>query len=284
MELENPIVDILCAEEKPPDWLIPELLLQGAMVCLAGEPGTGKSYISYTLGLAVASGCKALSGIVPKGDPRRVLYFDEENSIQDRDKYLRRSWQGLTATNHGKEPDLGLLIDNFWPLHMVLGTDNWKDTAAMAIEQVQPHLIVFDTATPAFNIQDENDNAEATQAIKGIRELMKLTDPPATAVVLKHAKMRTEKGGRRTMRGAKAWQGAADGVMFQVMATGRPRKDGLRLTRLEPDKTRAYGLRQTIYITPSWLDDKRNGLKLDASYSADKEHKKAEDEEDDDLD
>lgn len=276
-------MDILCAEEQPPNWLVPDMILQGAMVCLAGEPGAGKSLVSYMIGLAVASGCKALSGLVPPGEPRRILYFDEENSQQDRDKYLRRAWHGLTDTNDGEEPDMGLLQENFWPLHFVLGDDNWQDVATLAIEQVQPHLIVFDTATPCFNIQDENDNAEATRAIKGIRELMRITDPVASAIVLKHAKIRTEKG-RRQMRGAKAWQGSADGVMFQVKATGRPRKDGLSLTRLEPDKTRAFGLTRTIYINPSWTDSDRKGLRLDADYTPDREHKKAEAEEDADFD
>jgi RecA-family ATPase len=276
VELKNPILDILCGEEKTPDWLVPDLFLQGAMVCIGGEPGTGKSYVSYMIGLAIASGCPALSGIVPEGPPKRVLYFDEENSEQDRDKYIRRCYQGLTIAN-GFEPDLANLYENFLPLSFALGGEaEWNDTAAAYIKEWKPHVCIFDTASPCFGIELENDNGVATVAIKKVRALMTLTVPKFTAIILRHAKMKTEEGGRRTMRGAKAWHGASDGVMFQVKAQGRPRKDGLNLTRLVPDKTRAWGLRQTIYITPRWTDPKHNGLALEGSYSATTEHKRAE--------
>lgn len=275
---DNPIVDILTAEDVEPDWVVPNIIASGSMIILAGEPGTGKSYMSYTMSLAIAAGVSALSGLIPAGDCRRVVYFDEENGDQDRHKYLKRSFLGL-----GGVEALGYdnLLDNFLPVAFHLGGDDWIDRCAEFVEFWQPHLLVFDTATPCFNIQDENANAEATQAMKGIRHLMRMTDPVASALVLKHAKVRVD-GGRRMLRGAKAWQSGADGVLFQVKAAGRPRNDTLSLTRLISDKVRAYGLPQTVYITPEWTDAKRNGLKLHASYTPDKEHKKAERKEDED--
>ena len=75
------------------------------------------------------------------------------------------------------------------------------------------------------------------------------------------------------MRGAKAWLGSTDGTWFQVRLPGRPRKQGF-LTRLEPDKTRAYGLQQPIYITPEWTADDKSGLYLHGSYAPSKEHKR----------
>ena len=278
---DNPIVDILTAKQVDPVWLFPDLALQGALVCIAGEPGSGKSYLSYHLGLAIAAGQPALGGLIPGGEPRRVLYFDEENSEQDRNKYLQRCWYGLMSQKH--DPDLGLLYENFWPVHFWLGGKDWFEKAAIWIEHVRPHVIIFDTATPCFNILNENDNGEATQVVKQVRELMRMTDPVATAWIMKHAKTRTEKGGRRYIRGAKAWQGMADAVIFQVKATGRPRRDGLNLTRMEPDKTRAFGLTRTIHITPRWTDAAKTGLALDGSYTASKDHKQAQAEEDGDL-
>jgi len=279
-DIENPIVDILTSEEENPQWLVPNLWLQGTMVCLAGEPGAGKSLLCMAIGMAIASGSPALSGLVPAGEPKRVLYFDNENSSQDRNKYLRRAFQGLTRANK-KEPDLGMLHTNFWVAADVLGTEDWEAVAGEYVQAIKPHAIFFDTATPCLNIGDENSNAEANQGIKGIKRLMNLTDPVATAIPIKHAKIRTEKGGRRTMRGAKHWQGAADQVQFQVKAAGRPRKDGLSLTRLEPDKVRAWGLPSTLYISPTWTNDKKSGLILAGSYTADKDHRKAE--KDDDI-
>ena len=275
-DYENPIVDILTAEETPPDWLIPEMFLQGGFYCLAGESGAGKSYVSYTMALAIASGVPALNGIVRAGSPKRVLYFDDENSGQDRDKYLRRAWQGLKAQNH-KEPPLGHLLLNFWPLSFALGGEDWPQVVSEWVERLRPHVMVFDTANACFNIEDENHNAEAGAAIKAVKRVMRETQPTSSAIVLKHAKTRTEKGQVRTVRGAKIWKDQSDGMLFQVKAGGRPRKDGLSLTRLIPDKIRAYGLQRSVYISPRWTDEARNGLVLEGSYKPSSEHRQRED-------
>jgi hypothetical protein len=285
----NPIVDILVGDDEEPPWLVPEMFLQGNLICLGGEPGAGKSYVSYTIGLAIAAGCKALSGIVPNGEPRRVLYFDDENSQADRNKYLKRSWTALMqgVSDEKRLTYLERLQDNFWPVHYHLGGDDWPERVEewidfMNANDTPPHVMVFDTAASCFDIQDENNNAEASKCIKVLRHLMGMGDPVITALVLKHAKIRSDRG-RRTLRGAKAWIGMADSVMFQVKAAGRPRKDGLSLTRLEPDKTRAFGLSQPIYITPSYTDEARSGLQLDASFHASKEHTQRIREEESDL-
>lgn len=266
MELENPIVDILTAEDDRPDWLIPNLLTQGSLVCLVGESGAGKSYVSYTLGLAIAAGVEALSGIVPRGEPRRVLYFDDENSVQDRDKYLRRSWHGLAKRN-GDMPDLATLDQHFYPVTCELGNEDWEEVMSAYVLAFRPHLIIVDTATPCFNIDDENNNAEAAKAVKGVKRVMRLVTPTVTAWILKHAKTRTEKGQIRTVRGAKVWKDMSDGMLFQVKRRGRPRKDGLSATRLVPDKIRAYGLHQSIDINPRWCGADRIGLALDGAYT-----------------
>ncbi len=133
--------------------------------------------------------------------------------------------------------------------------------------------MVFDTATPCFNIEDENNNSEATRAMNDIRKLMAMVEPTASAIILKHAKVSADKGGPRMIRGAKAWKGAVDQQLFLVRAKGRPRKGGLQLTRLMPDKGRAYALSDTIFITPSWTDERRSGLLLEGSYQASREHK-----------
>lgn len=282
-ESHNDIVDILTAEDQPPEWLIPEMVTQGSMVTLVGESGAGKSYVSYTMALAIAAGLKAFTGIIPRGAAKRLVYFDDENSVQDRDKYLRRAWTGICAQNGIKTESsahLKLLKANFWPLSFQLGHDEWPDVVSMWMSRLRPHSLVFDTANACFNIEDENSNAENGKAIKRIKSLMRQEAdeqyPVASAIVLKHAKTRTDKGQVRTVRGAKIWKDQSDSVLFQVKAGGRPRKDGLSLTRLIPDKVRAYGLQRSIYITPRWTDDKRSGLVLDASYTSSRDHKNDE--------
>lgn len=280
VDFDNPIVDILTGEEQPPEWLVKDIITQGSFGCLVGESGAGKSYISYLLAMAIASGVPSFGGLVPALPPKRVLYYDNENSEQDRNKYLRRLWVGLREQNR-KEPDISLLYKNFWPLRGRLGDEGWAETVAADIERWKPAALMFDTANACFDIDDENSNSEARKAIHSIKKLMEHASDynngqPASAMVLKHAKTRTEKGQIRTVRGAKIWKDLSDWFIFQVKAPGRKRKDGLSLTRLSPDKVRAYGLQRTIYISPDWTDKDRNGFVLRGSYKPDLEHHKAE--------
>lgn len=287
-EYENPIVDIITADQSKPEWLIDGMMLQGWLGCLAGAPASGKSFISYTIALAVATGQPALDGLIPAGVPRRVLYFDQENAEQDRDRYISQLYLGLTRQN-GVEPDLALLHQNFWPVGFWLGDPDWEDTIRAFILRLQPHLIILDTATPCFNIANENDNAEAGQIINKLTRMQRLTNPVATVVVLRHENPRRkeDKGQRRAMRGAKGWLSWTHGTIYVVRTQGRPRKNNLFLSRIEPDKVRAYGLQESYFITPEAYgpdDDPKRELVLHASRKASAEHRKklAEEGEDDD--
>lgn len=241
-------------EDDTPSWLVQDMLAQGSLVILAGAPGVGKSVLSYTLALAVASGESFLGAPTHAG---KVLYFDEENSLPDVQQYLRWAWRGL-----GK-PLLDNLESHLYIEHFSLASvgthryDYMRDAAA----QYRPYLIVLDTASPACDIRDENDNAEASRAIHQLRRVLGAAGPQATMLILKHARIDNMPGLPRTIRGAKTWLGELDSVLFHVADRGRPRKDGLRPSRIEPDKVRAFGLRNTLSIIPSWTADR--GLKLE---------------------
>lgn len=280
LDYENPIVDIVTAEQKEPDWLVPGVFPVGQMICIGGESGAGKSLLLYMISLALATGVSTLSGVVPAGKPRKVLYFDDENSELDRDRYLARCYRGLEDT-HGAEPDLGMLLENFFPIGFRLGDEDWYDTAAQFVERIQPDLIVYDTATVCFGIVNENDNGEAMTAIRKVKKLARSVTPYATSVVLRHAN-RYEKGGQRDMRGAKQWKGQSDQVLFQAIGQGRRMKNGLVRTKLIGDKARAFGMTKgdAIHITPSYTDSKKSGLVLEARL--DNKHRDDADEDQDD--
>lgn len=258
-----PTLDIshaLTSADPVVDWLIPNFIPRGSLIALAGEPGAGKSFVAYTLSLALATGTPFLG--IPL-ECKRILYFDQENSRPDCTQYLRWAWNGLG------QPPLELLSTNLTIAPFILGTKQWATTAAAYVQLHQPDLIIFDTTTPAFAIEDENDNGEATRAINGLRSLQGLVSVAPAIIALKHAKVKPD-GGGYTLRGAKAWEGAVDSVVYQIKNAGAPRADGLRSTHLEPSKTRAFGLRESIKIDPQWVNGKA-GLKLnrkdDGNYS-----------------
>ena len=256
--VENPVIPILIGDDPVVSWLLPNFIARGSLIIWAGEPGVGKSTCCYSLGLACATGIPFLNFVPVR--PLRVLYFDQENSRPDRDQYLRWAWHGL------KQPSIPLIGENFWTRHFELGTTDWHVKAAVAIRDVRPDLMIFDTATPCFAIENENDNGMATHAINRIRGLQSLVSPSPAAQVLKHSRIVREdaeqdKEPQRTIRGAKAWVGAADGVWFHVKDAGHPREDGLSNTTIQPAKTRAFGLRYPVHIKPYWTSDGK-GLEL----------------------
>jgi len=133
-----------------------------------------------------------------------------------------------------------------------LGSDEWLPRLRVAVGALptdEPGLLVIDTATPALNIQDEDKNAEASLAIRGLQSLQ--AGRNLTVIVLKHARVVEGESGadRYILRGAKAWLGATGGTWFLTFASGKPPENPLDRGRvLTPRKIRAFGLRKTIKI------------------------------------
>jgi hypothetical protein len=252
-----PLADVLTSTEPPVTWLIPDLIPQGTLIVLAGEANIGKSFLSYSLGLALASGLSLLDWHIA-ARPHRVLYFDNENSKPDSTQYLRWVWHALGC------PDPQALEQALKFVHFRLGTSDWLATADQYVQDCQPELIIFDTATPCCALNDENDNAEASRTINKLRWLMTRTTPPAACLVLKHTKILAE-GATHTIRGAKGWLNMTDQLIFHLGVKGRPSRalaaDRLKQTRLVPEKVRAFGFKQELLITPSFTPD-RLGLVL----------------------
>ena len=225
----------------------------------------GKSVLGYTAAIAVAAGLPLLN--LPTAQAR-VLYFDEENSLPDAQQYFKWSWRGLDG------PDTALIDAAVRFEHFTLSSYNgpWWEGMAQAAREHRPGLIIIDTATPACRVHDENDNAEATKVVQALRRVQLAADCNTSLLILKHARVTHDPIGNeyRTVRGAKAWMGAADGVIYHVASRGFPRADGLRCTHLEPYKTRAFGLRQSLQISPTWttsLEDSNRGIVLSGAFS-----------------
>lgn len=232
-----------------PPFLVKEVFYQGQIIIIAGEPGVGKSYLSYTLAMAIAGQRRFLDLDTAHGP---VLYFDEENGLADLRQYLIWTWHGLD------QPDVSTLNKNLHVHHFALvkqGARRYKYMAEAAAH-VKPLLIIIDTASPACQIEDENDNAEAGRAIKQLRLVREVAGPQCSMIILKHAKLTHESTDKRTIRGAKTWLGELDGVIYHVGTSGPPRKDGLRASSLIPDKVRAFGLRTILKINPMWKGEK----------------------------
>jgi RecA-family ATPase len=235
------LISTLNGSKPDPDWLVPGLLHRGNMVIWSGDPGIGKSFTLYSAGMALACGTQFLGRLVSLG---RTLYFDEENSLPDLHSYLHDIWSGYGRPDSA-EIDKWLRIEHF----TLSGERNPYECISMAMKAHVPDLVVIDTATVALDIKDENSNSEATIAMRSLHAIRSSVNPRCCIVILKHSRVDHETG-RRDIRGAKAWRGGCDSLIFHVGARGRPPASGLRKTALESGKCRAYGLRDRISIEP----------------------------------
>lgn len=248
MITSNPIIAEIWSADPIVDWLIPDLLPKDTLTILAGIAAVGKSFTSYTLGMALATGTRFLDRKID--EPQRVVYFDNENAWPDRVQYERRAYMGLG------EPDPHLLAENFWCFPFELGGQDWLKIVQQRIEQYNPELVIIDTAASSFPLRNENDNAEAMSVLTDLRRLHK------TVLLLKHATFNIDSS-TVTIRGAKAWEGGADAVIYQLK-NGEPDKK-LTPTKLVPGKTRAFGLSEVIQIDPMWTAG-FEGIELSRRY------------------
>lgn len=255
-----PTLESLVTESaEPPRWLIRDLFYQQSLICLAGVPGVGKSVFAYSAAIAVASGSSFLGLNCTKG---RVLYLDEENGPGNMPTYFRWAWRGMNC------PNLVTLGENLRIGQNAILSHNgsWLDFMLQQAREFRPNLIICDTSSSCFRTKDENDNSEASRIVAGLRLIQAAADSFTTILILRHARIERDPKGERPdqykMRGASAWAGATDGVMFHLAPPGN--YHGLRPTHIIPNKTRAFGLRSPLTITPSWTsdDESTRGIKL----------------------
>src|SRR3972149_5248403 len=247
-----PLTAVFTTALQEPQWIVHSMLPRGQLVVLAGEPGVGKSILCYHLALTVALGREFL------GFPTvatTVLYFDQENSLPDFFRYCQWIWRGLGS------PPIASLEPHLRLEHLSLSA-NWQLNLERISKEFHPGLIIIDTASPAFHVEDENDNSEAGKIIEHLRRVQAVSANETPTPTLKHERQRDEVNPRRTIRGAKSWLGAVDAVVYHTRRAGRPDRFGLKDTFLEPDKSRAFGVRETVRIVPTWTDAERNGLIL----------------------
>lgn len=258
-----PVDQIYLDDEPRPRWLVPNLIHEGNMIVLAGLAGTGKSFFSYALSNALATGSAFIDDPV---SPKRVLYFDDENSRADLSAYARWTWRGLGY------PSRDLLAENLRIESRTLsGADSWGKTLRDLSAEFRPDLIIIDTATPACHIANENDNGEASAAAQKIRLACDAAGPQCSALILKHLKIDKDTGAA-DVRGAKAWNGAVDAIWHHRFRRGQPRKNGWRNTHIVPEKTRAFGLRDTLKITPVVVPERIVRLGIERVNSQDFEN------------
>jgi len=196
-----------------PDWVIDGFIGEG-ITFIAGAEGKGKSSILLPLALQVA-GLTNPTFLNIK-HRRRVIYITEDHSQADRICY------GMRKHHSSKSKEEWDYWINVIPAFRM--TDKEIEFAAEFAKNFIvnvngrdiPPLVVFDTASATFVLENENDNSEAARLMSVINNAFWSRDfiPAWISGHTAKALSRTSAIEDLSARGASAWGGNATGTAF----------------------------------------------------------------------
>ena len=205
-------------------WLVQNMLRVGMIEVLASKEGMGKSVLSYDLAIAVASGQTWLGRKVQQG---RVLYFDEENSLQN---VIQEYVPSLVK---GRRLDPESLYGKV-QFHAGSIAKEGMKIIGRELDRVKPDLVIVDTLQ-AIHESDENSSTEMMSVFRRIRAYLSERDLFNVSVVILHHL--TKVGD--TLRGSGVIGGTIDGSWVIKRPIGGSSKAALTPRHIEPLKKRA---------------------------------------------
>jgi RecA-family ATPase len=207
----------------PPNWLI-DGLLADKMTMIAGSPGVGKTSCLVPLALVVAGFQSHLSNVSSKYN-RKVIYVTEDK--WQIDSIIHGVIKHM-VTPDGKKITYEMIAERFIVVETVKSripdiirlADLAADYALQIGNIKMNPLVVFDTSSASFQIDDENNNAEASKFVAALKENFIKYHIPVwivahTAKVNKRADVAA-----LSVRGAGAFEGDANCVAYLVAEEG----------------------------------------------------------------
>jgi nucleoside-triphosphatase THEP1 len=181
-------------EINPDDRLWGDAIIKGAVTVISGQPGIGKSTLIRYVAQHIADGKSYLNKDVPaKKSVVAVVDFETP------DVFRRPFWREV----YGDEIDsVGNIFVSTTPARIT------KESAVRLVKQLQTigaDLVIVDTISAGFDIENENDNSEMEQVA---RLLKGIANKGFAVLAIAHP----SKGGHG-IRGASALEGAIDTVV-----------------------------------------------------------------------
>lgn len=201
------------SEIKPPDWILSEFIQEG-LVTIAGDRGVGKTTTIVPLSLHAA-------GFHPEHSPiapihwRHVVYISEDPAQVLRivagaktDPHFRINDEALQERFHLVEaarlqPDFVVAVAGYYKQFI-----RTVDGLGKPVELLP--LVVFDTMAANFDLENENDNAQASSLMAALKQ--KFAGYPAWLIT--HVTKASREGGQISARGGSALEGDAHQVLY----------------------------------------------------------------------
>lgn len=208
----------LDTEIEPPNWVLPNFIAEG-IVLIAGGHGVGKTTTLLPLAMAAAGVHEDGYELAPK-HWRHCIYITEDVS------------QAKLIIN-GITDELGLNRDHLLervhiveaqrmdPVSVITVGRHYRETYTRTVTtkagdvEMLP-LVVFDTMAATFQIENENDNSQASNMIALLKQQFRLPCWIVGHVSKGDLTRDAAKAGNPTLRGASAYEADANQVLYLV--------------------------------------------------------------------
>lgn len=254
---QAPALRLLTAEDAiaiaPPRWLVRDLIPEGALGVLYGQPGAGKSFIALDLALRVAHGMPWRGHAMPKAD---VLYIAAEGGggIGSRIE----AWSRHNAMD-GVDSGFRLIATTVDLLDAsALAAFIAALKALLAAQGLAPRMFVLDTLARCMAGGDENEARDMGAAIRSVAAIQAALGD-AAALVVHHPGKDKDRG----PRGSYALVGAADFIVL----TEKRGENGIVLTvekQKDAEDGKRFGFRRLVVDLPIRGLEARTSLVVEA--------------------
>jgi len=205
-------VAALRAEYKPTEWLVDGLLPRPGIGLIAGIPGIGKTWLTLSLSLAVATGRSWLNRF--QTHQGRVLLILEEEGRSAVVERLDLLYGGLGLPQKaGDNLPIDLLIQQ--GVSLVAQDGGLGSELQRHVREVQPALIVLDPFRRVHGL-DENNSGAMSHLFNLLHQLTQLfTEQPCSLLLIHHLRKRSEhlEDGLERLRGSTDIAASVDSVL-----------------------------------------------------------------------
>lgn len=191
---------------EPPRMLVKRLVPAEGICFVGGQSGAGKTFVAVDLAVSLASGEPFFGHKVAERVGVVILAAEGSGTIGMRVHVARNEkafGEILPIAWLGSAPDMS----NPRELRPFVARLQAIGGRFRASHGVRLGAVIIDTVAAAFNLKDENDNAEAARAIRQMNELSRAL---GVVVIPVH---HYGKGQETGLRGASAWRAGADTVV-----------------------------------------------------------------------
>jgi RecA-family ATPase len=157
---------------------------RGEVASLFAVTNYGKTTLLYNTALSIAAGetILPLAPNVPK--PRRVLYVDSETPPSISRADLQTMIRGISDSQTSRQ-NIAMVIDaSFKDSPLNLSDPEHFNRLIRVAKGHKPDLVIIDTAASAFEVMEENSNAEITRKV--MNPLKRLAREANCAVIYTH--------------------------------------------------------------------------------------------------